>query len=100
LTFHDALQRYIEENIRERRWTKHTRAKHQAKFDLMRGIVDPDNALPLARLGAENLRRYKAVLYGLSLQQNQTQGIPGQVPCRVDAGRSSGTHSGKRKERG
>ncbi len=64
LTVSAAVDRYMQDRIMERVWSEHTRIKHRDKFSLFRELVDPDNAFPLSRLGAEHMRSYKAALYG------------------------------------
>jgi hypothetical protein len=50
LTIHDAVDRYIEEQIRERKWTAHSQLQQPPIYNLFRSIIDPDNSRPLARL--------------------------------------------------
>ncbi len=79
LTVSAALDTYIAENIREKIWSDHTAAKQGDKFQLFREIIDPDNSFPLAKLRAEHMREYKAVLFGLPANRNKNpryKGVP------------------------
>ena len=60
----DALKQFLDEREREK-WSSDSRRRAEDKYQLFQAIVDPEDKLPINHIGAEHLRRYKKIMFGI-----------------------------------